>query len=48
MTKLRALIAAGIVLGTTTLATLPASASTCYYELYWDGWGNYSYAWICY
>jgi hypothetical protein len=47
-TKLRALIAAGIILGTTALSTLPASASYCYYEWYVDGWGNYAYAWVCY
>jgi hypothetical protein len=47
-TKLRALIAAGIILGTTALSTLPASASYCYYEWYVDGWGNYAYSWVCY
>ncbi len=37
MTKLRALIAAGIVLGATALSTLPANAAYCYYE-YLLGW----------
>jgi len=48
MTKLRALVAAGIVLGATALSTLPANAGACYYEWYVDGWGNYAYAWVCY
>lgn len=46
MTKLRALLATGIVLGATALSTIPASAAYCYYEYYWDGW-NYYYAWVC-
>ena len=47
MTKLRNLIAAGIVLAGSAIAATQASAYTCYYEYYWDGW-NYAYVWVCY
>ena len=48
MTKLRTLIAAGILFGATALSTVPASAAYCYYEYYVDAWGNYFYSWVCY
>jgi hypothetical protein len=48
MTKLRTAIAAGIILATTALSTVPAAAYGCYYEYYWDAWGNYVYAYVCY
>lgn len=48
MTKFRTLIAAGLVLSTTALAAAPASAYTCYYEYYWDAWGNYVYTYVCF
>jgi hypothetical protein len=48
MTKFRALIAAGVILGATALSTLPASAAVCYYEYAWDAWGNWAYYYVCY
>lgn len=48
MTTLRTAIAAGIVLASTALSAVPAFAYTCYYEYYWDSWGNYVYSYVCY
>ncbi len=48
MTKLRTAIAAGIILAAAAISTAPAFAYTCYYEYYWDAWGNYVYGYVCY
>ncbi|MEO1197743.1 MAG: hypothetical protein AAFX39_00715 [Pseudomonadota bacterium] len=48
MKKISTLALGATALATATLTSLQAQAAYCYYEYYWDAWGNYVYAYVCY